>query len=41
MFDVRNQPPPLESYNLLQSDTVLRDAVRREGASWAEAELGA
>jgi putative acyl-CoA dehydrogenase len=41
MFEVQNQPPPLESYDLLHSDTVLRDAVRREGASWAEASLGA
>jgi putative acyl-CoA dehydrogenase len=41
MFEVHNQPPPLESYDLLHSDKVLRDAVRREGASWAEASLGA
>jgi putative acyl-CoA dehydrogenase len=41
MFEVQNQPPPLESYDLLHSDTVLRDAVKREGASWAEASLGA
>jgi putative acyl-CoA dehydrogenase len=41
MFEVHNQPPPLESYDLLHSDTVLRDAVRREGAPWAEASLGA
>jgi len=41
MFEVQNQPPPLESYDLLHSDTVLRDAVRREGAAWAEASLGA
>jgi putative acyl-CoA dehydrogenase len=41
MFEVRNQPPPLDTYNLLTSDTVLREAVRREGASSAEAELGA
>jgi putative acyl-CoA dehydrogenase len=41
MFEVANQPPPLESYNLLHSDTVLGEALRREGASWAEAELGA
>jgi putative acyl-CoA dehydrogenase len=40
MFEVQNQPPPLEPYDLLHSDTVLRDAVRREGASWAEQELG-
>jgi putative acyl-CoA dehydrogenase len=41
MFEVRNQPPPLESYDLLNSDAVLREALRREGASWAETELGA
>ena len=36
MFEVQNQPPPLEPYNLFASDAVLREAVRREGASWAE-----
>ena len=36
MFDVSNQPPPLEPYNLFASDTVLREAVRRERAGWAE-----
>jgi putative acyl-CoA dehydrogenase len=41
MFEVRNQPPPLEPYNLFASDIVLREAVKREGASWANAELGA
>jgi putative acyl-CoA dehydrogenase len=41
MFEVQNQPPPLESYNLFATDAVLRDAVRREGASWAESELTA
>jgi len=41
MFEVSNQPPPLESYNLLGSDVVLREAVKREGANWAEAELSA
>jgi putative acyl-CoA dehydrogenase len=39
MFEVQNQPPPLEPYNLFGSDTVLRDAVKREGASWADGEL--
>ena len=39
MFDVANQPPPLEPYNLFASDTVLRAAVKREGAGWAEREL--
>jgi len=39
MFEVQNQPPPLEPYTLFASDAVLREAVRREGASWAESEL--
>ena len=30
MFEVSNQPPPLEPYNLFASDIVLREAVRRE-----------
>ena len=29
MFEVHNQPPPLEPYDLLHSDAVLREAVRR------------
>jgi len=41
MFEVRNQPPPLEPYNLFASDIVLREAVRREGASWADGDLDA
>jgi hypothetical protein len=44
MFDVSNQPPPLEPYNVFTSDTALREAVRRESAGWAEeglATLGA
>ena len=41
MFEVSNQPPPLASYNLLRSDIVLREAVKREGAGWAENELSA
>jgi len=39
MFDVSNQPPPLEPYNLFASDIVLREAVKREGAGWAERDL--
>jgi putative acyl-CoA dehydrogenase len=39
MFEVQNQPPPLEPYNLFSSDTVLREAVQREGAGWASAGL--
>ena len=41
MFEVRNQPPPLEPYNVFASDIVLREAVKRENASWANAELDA
>ncbi|MCK9913950.1 isovaleryl-CoA dehydrogenase [Microbacteriaceae bacterium K1510] len=40
MFEVQNQPPPLEGYNLFDSDAVLRAAVAREGAAWATPELG-
>ncbi len=39
MFEVQNQPPPLEPYNLFTSDAALREAVRREGANWAEGDL--
>jgi len=41
---VFNQPPPLEGYNVAVSDRALMEALRREGAGWAEervAELGA
>ena len=41
MFEVENQPPPLEPYNLFTSDASLRAAVMREGAGWAEKSLGA
>jgi len=41
MFEVANQPPPLEPYNLFASDVVLREAVAREQAGWAESDLGA
>ncbi|KQZ00744.1 DNA alkylation response protein [Pseudolabrys sp. Root1462] len=41
MFEVANQPPPLEPYNLFASDAVLREAVRREQAEWAESGLNA
>ena len=34
-----NQPPPLVDYNLFATDRVLREAVAREGAGWACAEL--
>ena len=42
--EVFNQPPPLEDYNSFDSDRVLAEALRREGADWAEGrarELGA
>ncbi len=41
MFEVSNQPPPLEPYNLFASDAVLRAAVEREGAAWAAPDLEA
>jgi putative acyl-CoA dehydrogenase len=41
MFEVQNQPPPLEPYNLFASDAVLREAVKRENAEWAEGGLNA
>ena len=31
-----NQPPPLVDYNLFDSDAPLREALEREGASWAQ-----
>jgi len=34
--EVINQVPALESYNLFERDTALRDALHREGAGWAE-----
>ena len=42
--EVFNQPPPLESYNVFADDAALVEALRREGADWAEdqaRELGA
>src|SRR5580704_19663158 len=41
MFEVTNQPPPLEPYNVFTSDAVLREAVQREQAGWAAKDLGA
>jgi putative acyl-CoA dehydrogenase len=41
MFDVSNQPPPLEPYNLFLSDVALREAVVRESADWALPQLAA
>jgi putative acyl-CoA dehydrogenase len=37
--EVLNQPPPLVDYNLFAGDAALVEAVRREGASWAEERL--
>jgi putative acyl-CoA dehydrogenase len=37
--DVDNMPPYLEDQNLWLSDTSLREAVKREGADWAENSL--
>ena len=33
--EVTNQPPPLADYNVFTADTVMGEAVRREGAEWA------
>jgi putative acyl-CoA dehydrogenase len=35
---VFNQSPPLENYNLFDSDSALKEAVRREGGDWIEGE---
>lgn len=37
--DVLNQAPPLANYNLYLSDPTLNEAIHREGADWAEAQL--
>jgi putative acyl-CoA dehydrogenase len=34
--EVANQPPPLTGYNVFAADKPLVEAVRREGAEWAE-----
>ncbi len=42
--EVVNQPPPLVDYNVFAADRPLTEAVRREGAEWAEeriSEVGA
>jgi len=36
---VENQPPELENYNLYAEDKALQEAVKREGASWAEQDI--
>ncbi len=37
--EVLNQPPPYEGHNVFTDDVPLGEAVEREGAGWAEAEL--
>jgi putative acyl-CoA dehydrogenase len=37
--EVANQPPPLVDYNVFESDRVLVEAVRREGAEWDQARI--
>jgi putative acyl-CoA dehydrogenase len=37
--EVFNQPPPLVDYNVYEADRPLVEAVRREGAEWAEARI--
>jgi putative acyl-CoA dehydrogenase len=39
--EVFNQSRPLQDYNAYDTDTALRDAVRRHGAAWAETSLSA
>ena len=39
--EVLNQAPPLLDYDPLASDLALLEALRREGAAWAEADVGA
>lgn len=34
--EVTNQPPPLENFNLYDSDPALKEALHRHGAAWAE-----
>jgi putative acyl-CoA dehydrogenase len=38
--DLSNQPPPLSDYNLYAGDRALKQAAEREGAAWADDELG-
>src|SRR5207253_7290106 len=37
--EVLNQPPPLVDYNPFEADRALVEALRREGAGWAEKEV--
>ena len=38
---VANQPPPLADYNVFETDRVLVEAVKREGAEWATGRIAA
>ena len=40
-IDSTNQAPPLENHNRYRGHRVLREAVAREGAAWADEELAA
>jgi putative acyl-CoA dehydrogenase len=35
-----NQPPPLEGYNLFRSDRAVVETLQREGAGWADEQVG-
>src|SRR6478672_136440 len=37
--DARNQPPPIPDHNAFEAHAVLREALQREGAGWAEDRL--
>src|SRR6476646_9426929 len=39
--EVVNQPPPLTDYNVFEADTVLVEAVAREGAEWDRERIAA
>jgi putative acyl-CoA dehydrogenase len=39
--EVTNQPPPLVDYNVFEADRPLVEAVRREGADWAQERISA
>jgi putative acyl-CoA dehydrogenase len=39
--EVVNQPPPLVDYNVFETNRPLVEAVRREGADWAERKIAA
>jgi len=39
--DVDNQPPPLAPFDAYTTDVPLREALAREGAAWAEAQVAA